>query len=161
MIKEYLIEFTGALGEVRQQEVTGMNYISSIESGGSFKIKCTEKELDEKVNQWNKLSSFFVKEIHDLTFSQIGIYLYSEHPEEPSIYEVVNITENCSIRKKATISEIVNFLKVAGSNHYEGKDWKNFLIADKKNFYCGVYADKLKVFLSKESKHLKDYYNNF
>ena len=69
---------------------------------------------------------------------------------------MVNITENCSIRKKATISEIVNFLKDAGSTHYEGKDWKNFLIADKKKFYCGVYADKLKVFLSKDSKHLQE-----
>ena len=161
MIKHYLIEYTGNVSEVKQQEVTGMNYISAIESGGSFKIKCTEKELDEKVNQWNKLSSFFVKEIHDLTYSQIGIYLYSEHTEEPSIYEVVNITENCSTRKKATISEIVNFLKDAGSNHYEIEDYKDFLTSEKKNFYCGVYTDKLKVFLSKESKHLKDYYNNF
>jgi len=161
MIKEYLIEFTGTIGEVNKQEVTGMNYISAIESGGSFKINCTEKELDEKVNQWNKLDSFFIKEIYDLTFSQIGVYLHTENKEEPSIYEVVNITENCSTRKKATISEIVNFLKDAGSNHYEGKDWKNFLTSEKKNFYCGVCTDKLKVFLSKESKHLKDYYNNF
>ena len=155
MVKEYLIEYTGTASEVKRQELTGMKYISAIQSGGTFKIKCTEKELDEKINQWDKLSSFFVKQIHDLTFSQIGIYLYSEHPEEPSIYEGVNITGFCSIRKKATISDIVNFLKVAGSNHYEGKDWKNFLTSEKKNFYCGVYTDKLRVFLSKESKHLK------
>ncbi len=161
MVKEYLIEFTGTLGSVEVQTETQMNYVAGTEGYGAFKIKCTEKELDEKIKHWNKLSSFFVKEIHDLTFSQIGIYLYSEHCEEPSIYEVVNITENCSIRKKATISEIVNFLKDSGSNSFGIADYKDFLISDKKNFYCFVYTDKLKVFLSKESKHLKDYYNNF
>ena len=40
------------------------------------------------------------------------------------------------------------------------KEYKNFLTTDE-NFYCWVDTKKLKVFLSKESKHLKDYYNNF
>ena len=101
------------VSEVKKQEVTRMNYIAAIESGGSFKINCTEKELDEKIKEWNKLSSFFVKEILDLSYTQIGFYLHSEHCEEPSIYEVVNVTEfsRASI-KLATISEIVNFLKI-------------------------------------------------
>jgi len=158
MKKEYLIEYTGSVSEVKKQEVTRMNYIAAIESGGSFKINCTEKELDEKIKEWNKLSSFFVKEIHDLTYTQIGFYLHSSHCEEPSIYEVVNVTEfsRASI-KLATISEIVNFLKDAS---LEKKEYKNFLTTDE-NFYCWVDTKKLKVFLSKESKHLKDYYNNF
>ena len=50
---------------------------------------------------------------------------------------------------------------IAGWVHYSSGDYKDFLTSEKKNFYCGVYTDKLKVFLSKESKHLKDYYNNF
>lgn len=161
MIKEYLIEFTGTLGEVKRQELTKMNYVAGSEDYGTFKIKCTEKELNEKIKHWNKNSSFFIKEIHNLAFAQIRIYLYSEHKEEPSIYEVVNITENCSTRKKATISEIVNLLKDAGCNFNEIQDYKHFLTTNNKNFFYWVDANKLKVFLSKESKHLKDYYNNF
>ena len=73
MIKEYLIQYTGTIGEVLECQVTKRKFVGGSEGWGAFKIKCTEKELDEMEKQWNKLSNFFVKEIHDTSRARVFI----------------------------------------------------------------------------------------
>lgn len=159
MIKEYLIQYTGTIGEVLECQVTKRKFVGGSEGWGAFKIKCTEKELDEMEKQWNKLSNFFVKEIHDTSRARVWIWLHKDEPEKPSIYKVCEVNGYVTTANRlCCISEIVEFLKSSSKNR---DDYKDFLTSDKPDFCCSVDSVKLKEFLEKKNTVLKNYFNNF
>ena len=162
MIKEYLIQYTGVFGEVLEQDVTGLKYVAGSEGWGAFRVKCTDKELKQMEKEWNQLSGFFVKEIQDLTFCLISIKLYQNNPDKPSLFKLYDYYNFFTEKfKYVTISQIVEFLKEAGNNSYDGEDYKRFLISEEKEFFAWVNTEKLLEFLNKENTFKKDYFNNF
>ena len=162
MVKEYLIQYTGVFGEVLEQDVTGLKYVAGSEGWGAFRVKCTDKELKQMEKEWDKLSGFFVKEIQDLSICLISIKEYQNNPDKPSIFKLSEYyTLHTDKIKFVTISQIVEFLKEAGNNSYEGEDYKRFLIENVKEFFAWVNTEKLLEFLNKENTFKKDYFNNF
>tara|TARA_Y100001973_G_C5168040_1_gene317326 strand:+ start:1036 stop:1554 length:519 start_codon:yes stop_codon:yes gene_type:complete len=162
MVKEYLIQYTGVFGEVLEQDVTGLKYVAGSEGWGAFRVKCTEKELEQMEKEWNQLSGFFVKEIQDLSICLISIKLYQNNPDKPSLFKLYDYYNFHTDKfKYVTISQIVEFLKDAGNNSYEDEDYKRFLISEEKEFFAWVNTEKLLEFLNKENTFKKDYFNNF